>query len=156
MVIEIGTVKWQEYGILVEEAYRQRGGDQMNAAEELEFFLDCFIDLYRNHKDLLRFNRNFDTYVKHAGCTQDQMQPYNEAVSLFADKFHIVFRKAQKDGTLSISIPEKTLFESSLYIMLSVAGKYAEGLVFPPEEERDRIEELVMLKRMILNIYAKK
>ena len=155
MVIEIGTVKWQEYGIRVEDAYRQRGGARMNAAEELEFFLDSFIDLYQNHKDLLRFNRNFDTYVKHAGCTQEQMRPYNETVSLFADRFHTVYRKAQEDGTLRIGISEKMLFESSLYIMLSVAGKYAEGLIYPPEEERDRTEELVMLKRMILNAYAK-
>ena len=73
MVIEIGTKKWQEYYPEEEEAFRRCGGAGMTAVEEMEFFPDWFIDLYRNHKDILRFNRNFDTYVKHGGCTAEQM-----------------------------------------------------------------------------------
>ena len=126
----------------------------MNAAEELDFFLDSFIDLYSSHKDILRFNRNFDSYVKHEGCTEEQMRPYNETVSVFADKFHIVYKKAKEDGTLSINISEKKLFVNSLYIMLSVAGKYAEGLIYPPGYEQDMTEELYILKHMILNAYS--
>ena len=38
-----------------------------------------------------------------------------------------------------------------LYIMVSVAGKYAEGLVYPPDGEQDRTDGLLMLKRMILD-----
>ena len=154
MIIEIGTRKWQAYYLLVEEAYRARGGDALNAAEELEFFLDCFIDLYRGHRDVLRFNRNFDTYVKHEGATEEQMRPYNEAVTAFADKFHTVYRKAREDGTLTIRISERKLFFTTMYLMLSVAGKYAEGLIYPPGEDRDMTEELFLLKHMVLEFYA--
>ena len=154
MVIEIATAKWQEYYVEVEKAFQKCNGDSMNAAEELEFFLNCFIDLYQHHKDILRFNRNFDTYVKHKECTKEQMQPYNEAAHVFEHKFHSIYRKAQEDGTLSINISEKKLFVNLLYIMLSVAGKYAEGLIYPPDEDRDMTEELVMLKRMVLRYYS--
>lgn len=41
-------------------------------------------------KDVLKFNRNFDTYVKHQECTAEQMRPYNEAVGVFAHKFHMI------------------------------------------------------------------
>ena len=156
LVIEIGTRKWQEYFLKVESAYEKQDGDAMNAAAELEFFLDCVIDLYRNHKDILRFNRNFDTYVKHEGCTQEQMRPYNETVTIFADKFHRLYSKAREDHTLNIRISEKTMFLNLMYIMLSVAGKYAEGLVYPPDEERDMSEELEMLKQMIWDAYVRK
>ena len=156
LVIEIATKKWREYYDKVEEAYIRRGGSTMNAAEELECFLDSFIDLYRNHKDILRFNRNFDVYVKHEGCTVEQMRPYNDMVSVFAQKFHVVYSKARKDGTLVIGISEKKLFVNTLYIMLSVAGKYAEGLIYPPDYEQDMTEELYMLKHMIMNTYAAK
>ena len=154
LVIEIATKKWQEYYVRVEEEYEKRGGNAMNAAEELDFFLDSFIDLYRSHKDILRFNRNFDSYVKHEGCTEEQMHSYNETVSVFADKFHVVYKKAKEDGTLTINISEKKLFVNSLYIMLSVAGKYAEGLIYPPGYEQDMTEELYILKHMILNAYS--
>ncbi len=156
MVIELATKKWIEHYKEVEEYYQKAGGDSMNAAEELEFFLDSFINLYRNHKDLLRFNRNFDTYVIHEKCTEKQMKPYNDAVSIFAEKFHTVYKKAQEDGTLSIKVSEKKLFVNIMYIMLSVAGKYAEGLVYPPHAERDMTEELFLLKHMIFDSYAKR
>ena len=128
----------------------------MTAAENLEFYLDCYIELYRNHKDLLVFNRNFDTYVKHEGCTKEQMAPYNEAVSAYAKRFHKLYQKAKEDGTLDVRISERKLFINTMYIMLSVAGKYAEGLIYPMDYKQDMMEELIMLKNMILDTYAVK
>ena len=155
LVIELGTVLWRKYYVEVEKAYAARGGAAMNAAEEMEFFVDSIIELYRSHKDVLRFNRNFDTYVKHQECTAEQMRPYNEAVEVFAKKFRTVYRKAKKDGTLDIRVSEKRLFVNTLYTVLSVAGKYAEGLVYPPDGEHDMTEELLMLKRMIVDSMRK-
>ena len=156
LVIEIGTRKWIEYHDYVEAEYQRRGGETMTAAENLEFYLDCYIELYRNHKDLLVFNRNFDTYVKHEGCTKEQMAPYNEAVSAYAKRFHKLYQKAKEDGTLDIRISERKLFINTMYIMLSVAGKYAEGLIYPMDYKQDMMEELIMLKNMILDTYAVK
>ena len=154
LVIEIGTRKWLEYHKEVAKAYQQRGGASMTAAENLEFYLDCYIELYRNHKDILVFNRNFDTYVKHEGCTAEQMAPYNEAVSMYAKRFHGLYTKAKEDGTLNIKISERKLFINTMYIMLSVASKYAEGLIYPMDYKQDMTEELFMLKRMILDTYV--
>ena len=156
LVIELATKKWIEYYAEVEKAYAARGGEKMNAAEEMEFFIDSIIELYRSHKDVLKFNRNFDTYVKHEECTAEQMRPYNEAVNVFAHKFHVVYLKAQKDGTLDLRIPEKRLFVNTLYTVLSVAGKYAEGLIYPSDEHHDMTGELVMLKEMILKAVTKR
>ena len=156
LVIELGTVLWRKYYVEVEKAYAARGGAEMNAADEMEFFLDSIIELYRSHKDVLRFNRNFGTYVKHQECTAEQMRPYTEAVNVFATKFHTVYRKAKKDGTIDTRIPEKRLFVGTLYAVLSVAGKFAEGLVYPPDGEHDMTEELLMLKRMIVDSMREK
>ena len=154
MVIEIGTRKWQEYYIEVEEEFAKLGMENSTAAEELEFFLDCFIRLYIHHKDILRFNKNFDSYVIHEGCTEEQMRPYNEAVTVFAEKFHRLFSKVKEDDTLAVRVSEKKMFVNTMYIMLSVAGKYAEGLVYPRDADKDMTEELYMLKAMILNAYS--
>ena len=156
LVIEIGTKKWREYYAEVEKAYAERGGEGMTAAQELEFFLDSIIELYRSHRDVLKFNRNFDTYVKHEECSAEQMRPYNEAVNMFAKKFHTVYRKAQEDGTLDVGVSEPMLFVNLLYVMLSAAGKYAEGLIYPPDGDHDMSAELLMLKRMILDSLSRR
>ena len=151
LVIEIGTNIWKRYYAEVEKEYARLNGPAMNAAEELEFFLDSIIELYRSRRDVLRFNRNFDTYVQHERCTAAQMRPYNDAVAVFAKKFHTVVRKARADGSLRIPVSEPRLFVTLLYTMLSGAGKYAEGLVYPPDGERDMTDELEAIKRMILD-----
>lgn len=36
------------------------------AAEEFNFCLEAFLNLYRNHKDIMRFNRFFNIYIQTA------------------------------------------------------------------------------------------
>lgn len=156
LVIAIGIRQWENYYREVEKLYAARGVGRMTAGDEFEFYLDCYIHLYKEHKDILRFNRNFVTYVRHEGATAEQMRTYNDIVNIFAKKFHIIYLKAEKDGTLMTDIPEDKLFVSTMHTMLSVAGKYAEGFIYPDNENRDMTEELIMLKNMILNTYTTK
>ena len=154
LVIAIGAKIWKEYAVKVEKMYRERGGDAMNAAEELAFFLDCFIDLYQNHKDILRFVRNFETYIRHENVSKEDLAVYNTVVDGFARKFHAVYQKAEKDGTLKLGLPETEFFPTILYIMLSASEKFAEGLVYQPENEKDMTRELELLKNLILRAYS--
>ncbi len=154
LVIAIGADIWKKYAVKVEKMYRARGGDAMNAAEELAFFLDCFLDLYQNHKDILRFVRNFETYIRHENVSKEDLAVYNTVVDGFARKFHAVYQKAEKDGTLKLGLPETEFFPTILYIMLSASEKFAEGLVYQPENEKDMTRELELLKNLILRAYS--
>ena len=154
LVIAIGADIWKKYAVKVEKMYRARGGDAMNAAEELAFFLDCFIDLYQNHKDILRFIRNFETYIRHENVSKEDLAVYNTVVDGFARKFHAVYQKAEKDGTLKLGLPETEFFPTIMYIMLSASEKFAEGLVYQPENEKDMTRELELLKNLILRAYS--
>ena len=154
LVIAIGADIWKKYAVKVEKMYRARGGDAMNAAEELAFFLDCFIDLYQNHKDILRFVRNFETYIRHENVSKEDLTAYNTVVDGFARKFHAVYQKAEQDGTLKLGLPETEFFPTIMYIMLSASEKFAEGLVYQPENEKDMTGELELLKNLILRAYS--
>ena len=59
LVLAIGTWAWQRY---LEQVGALDGAEKKTAcaAENVAFFLDAFLDLYRNHKDLLRFNQFFN------------------------------------------------------------------------------------------------
>ena len=89
-VIAIASRQWVEYNVEVERMYAERGGNSLNGRDEFEFLLDCFIDLYKNHKNLLVFNLNFTAYVKHENADAAQMQLYNDTIKVFADKFYSV------------------------------------------------------------------
>ena len=154
LVIDIGTRQWQEYFVDIQEKRAQRNIDQMTAAENLEFYLSFYIDLYNNHKNLLRFNSNFNSYVMHEGVTAEQLKPYLKSIGSIAVLFHELYEKGKKDGTIRTDMPEEKMFASTAHIMLAVAVRYAQGLLYSAENETDRNEEFNLLKKMILTEFV--
>lgn len=152
--IAIAAKKWEEYFLEVEEEYKRRGGELMNAAEELDFYLGCYVTLYREHRDILRFNQNFNSFVSHEKATPEQMQVYGASVLNFVKKFHLLYEKAKADGTVRIDQPEEKMFVSTMHIMLAVSARFAEGVLYRSGSDADLTEELMQLKRMLTTHYS--
>ena len=154
LVLDIGAKKWDVFGAYVLRLREERDISSKTAAEEFAFYLDCYIELYRNHKDLLRFNQNFNNYVQHEGATKEQLAPYIAAIGSFVRMFHALYEKSKLDGTLRTDLPEDKMFAATSHIMLAVAVRYAQGLIYDAESEADRTEEFEMLKRALLREFA--
>ena len=154
-LVAIGAKKWEEFFQEVETEFDRRGGELMNAAEELDFYLNAYILLYREHPDLLRFNQNFNGYVQHEQATDEQLRDYLRAAEPFAKKFHRVYEKGVRDGSIRTDEPEQIMFHTTMHIMLAVAGRFAQGVVVRTDDPEDLTKELMILKRMILSQYLK-
>ena len=153
-VLDIGTRKWEEYGAYAAKKREERRADEMTAAEELAFYFDFYIDLYQNHKDLLRFNQSFNSFVRHEGATAEQLRPYTDSIGRLAAFFRGVYEKGRRDGTIRTEQSEEKMFAATAHIMLAVAVRYAQGLLYSAEHEEDRTEEFQMLKRLLLREYV--
>lgn len=154
-VIAVGAKKWAEYFLEIENEYVRRGGEMMSAAEELEFYLSAYILLYREHKDILRFNQNFNGYVIHEGATAEQLADYLRAVEPFLKKFHRLYEKGRQDGSIRTDEPEQAMFNATMHIMLAVCSRFAQGVLYRSGDPEDLTRELMILKRMIMNRYVK-
>ena len=154
LVIAIYTWKWDEY---IGERDSARGPDGfagMSAAEQLAWYLDSFVDLYRSHADVLRFNYFLNPYLQREGVTPEQRQAYLAVAAAIRASFHELYEKALQDGTLRRDLPEEFLFSSSFHIMLAAATRYAAGLVYLPDGGTEPEEELVFLRDALLRRYA--
>ena len=121
----------------------------MTAAEEFDYFLESFLDLYRNHKDILRFNQFYNVYIQSEGISEEEKQPFTDVINALERWFETVYRKGQRDGTLRTELPEKQLFSATLHLMLAAVTRYAVGLLYEPEGAADPTSELILLKEMI-------
>lgn len=155
LVLEIGAHEWEKFSEHLMRRREENDVASKTAAEEFGFYLDCYIELYRERKDLLRFNQNFNNYVQHEGATKEQLTPYIAAIGSFARMFHELYKKAERDGTVRTELPEEKMFAATSHIMLAVAVRYAQGLLYSAKDERDMTEEYELLKRMILREYVK-
>ena len=153
LVIAISTWAWSTY---LEESEKQKAYSESldrTAAEMFDFFLDSFIDLYRNHRDLLRFNQFFNIYLASGEISKEEMQPYMNMIHGLEMRFGSIYRKARQDETLRTDLPEKEMFSTTLHLMLAVVTRYAVGLVY---NETMDAEELQIQKELLMHRYIRK
>ena len=153
LVIAISTWKWKEYITWHNNLLSAEEMEKLTGAEWLKFYIGSFLELYRNHKDMLRFNYNFNSFLAYQKGTAEQKQPYQKMVDVLAVQFHQLYERGSKDGTLNTDIPEHTMFSSVFHIMLAAVTRYAVGLAIVNESEPEN--ELVMLADMMLSKFTK-
>lgn len=152
LVIAIGTWKWQEYIDGSRQRFPAQVRERMSAREYVETYLDVFLDLYRNHRDLLRFNHYFNSYIEKEHVTPEQMRPYREMIEDLVRRFHGPFARSG-DGTLRPGLSEKSVMSSIIHIMLAAVTRYAVGLayVMPGTNPED---ELILLRNALLREFT--
>lgn len=154
-VIAVATWKWEQF---FEENRKRReasGFDAFTAVQIFEFYLDSFLEMYRNYKELLRFNQFFNLYVKSADIDADTLKPYSIVIEELKDQFDDLYRRAEQDKTLRTDIPIEEMFSTTLHLMLAAVTRYAIGLVYVPEAGTDTEAELSVLKEMLLDRFRR-
>ena len=149
LVLAINTWCWEKH---LNEMVRKLDTREATAAEEYEYLLDSFLELYRTNRALLRFNQFFNVYVQRECVTAQKLRPFIGVVDALAERFHAVYAQALLDGALRTDIPEKEIFSATLHLMLAAVTRYAVGLVY--DAGIDPEKELEMLKDMLMERYC--
>lgn len=153
LVVAIATRKWKEFIDWHNSLLSAEEMQSLTGAQYLKFFVDSFLELYRHHKDILRFNYEFNAFVRGVEWTDEQKLPYLQMVNKLGEQFHELYERGTKDGTLNTDIPEQTMFSSTFHIMLAAVTRYAAGLAVV--NENDPESELVMLGDLLLSRFTK-
>ena len=152
LVIAVAGRQWEQFMAENRKRSPDENFDGMTAEEVFVFYLDSFLELYRNHRDLLRYNQLFNVYIQSVNVDPGAMRPYEEMIRNLAKRFHIVYEKAERDHTIRTDVPEMELFSTTLHLMLAAVTRYAVGLAFRPEGF-DALKELEFQKEAILAQY---
>ena len=152
LVMAISTWAWDTYAKENERIETEASKPDRTAAEIFESYLDSFLDLYHNHRNLLRFNQFFNVYLVSEDISEEEMGPYLDMVRGLERRFDKIYQKALQDGTLRTDIPQRKMFSATLHLMLAVVTRYAVGLVY--NEDSDPEEELLMQKDMLMRRFV--
>jgi len=146
--IAISAYAWNSYN---QRKYEETDAGARSAAERYRFWLDSFLELYREHQDLLRYNQFFNVYVANKEIPDEQMEPFNRVIKALEARFHGLYELGKQDGTLKTDVPEEEIFSTTLHLMLAATTRYAVGLVY---ESRDPEKELERLKGMLIREFT--
>lgn len=153
LVVAVAAQKWNQ----IREENRKRVPNmdvsKLTAIELFGFYLDSFLAMYRNHRDLLRFNQFFNIYIQSENIDHDVMKPYEDIIIDLRTAFHMIYVKAEHDHTFRTDEPEEEVFSKTLHLMLAAVTRYAVGLVYIPENGFSDIKELEYQRDLLLERY---
>ena len=152
--LAIAEWKWSEFFAENRKRSSIRHLEEKTAADILEFYLDSFLELYRNHKALLRFNQLFTIYIRSENIDADIVAAYRSLMQHITEYFHVMYAKAKQDGTIRTDMPEEKMLSVTIHLMLAAVTRYAVGLVYRPEGSFDDEKELETLKRILYQEYT--
>ena len=156
LLLEISAWKWGEF-FRANRKRRPAGGfDRRTAAEMFDFYLDSYLEVYRNYKDLLRFNQMFNIYLRSEEVERGHVDVYQGLMKPITDFVHLLYEKAKVDGTLRTDISETEILSTTIHLMLAAVTRYAIGLVYEPADGFDDLKELESLKEMLFLRYTTK
>ena len=147
--VAIAEWKWGEF---FQENRKRRPNDNFEdktAADMLDFYLESFLELYRKHKALLRFNQLFNIYIRAENIDTGTVDAYRGLMQPIVEYFHVIYEKAKQDGTVRTDISETEMLSTTIHLMLAAVTRYAVGLVYQPEDGFDAEQELEAQKRML-------
>lgn len=153
LVIAVCAREWKEYMDELDRIRPISSVGEIPAIDRLIFTMDGYIDMYRNHKDLLQYNDNFNYYVSHMGVKKDneRLTEFHDALYSVNTRLHMMYEKAKADHTFRTDIPEEEFMRVTVHTMMAACEYYVEGFIWGSEENRDYTPELLILKEMILN-----
>ena len=154
LVVAISVRKWGEYISANNGRLTPEEQERMSGAQHLRWYMDSFLDLYRNHRDILCFNYEFNSFLRSELTSPEQKYAYMQMVDELGRFFHDVYEKGMRDGSLRKDISEEVMFSSSFHIMLAAVTRYAVGLVYILDQGSDPESELEMLKELLLSRYT--
>lgn len=154
LVVAVSTWIWTRFLERKQENRPRPGFQNKTAAQEFDYYLDSFLELYRNQRDLLRFNQFFNVYICAEHIGSETLSPYRDMINGLKKRFHIIYEKAALDHTVRTDVPEHEVFRATLHLMLAAVTRYAVGLVYSDESEEETMNELLMLKKALLREYT--
>lgn len=152
-VIAVGSACWN----IIDEETRKKstriGIFKKSVKEQFSYFLESFIDLYREHRDLLCFNYDFNRYIQTSDVKSEELRTHIHSIEVFRASFSGIYERGMQSGELRKDVTEEQMFSASVHLMLAAATRYAVGLVYKAHTDRD-LEELELLKEMLLREFT--
>lgn len=151
LVIEVCGKKWKDVFDKLDESRPISSVGEISALDRLIFTLDSYIEMYRNYKELLCYNDNFNHYVSRVGRDNEHLAAFHESLYSVNVRLHNMFEKAKEDKSFRTDIPEGEFLRVTVQTMMGAGEHYAKGFIWGSEKGRDYTPELLRIKEMILN-----
>ena len=80
LVIAVCADIWKAYLDQLDGTRPISSVQEIPAVGRFVFTLDSYIEMYQNHKDLLKYNDNFNNYVTHQNVEEKDLEEFHDSL----------------------------------------------------------------------------
>ncbi len=150
LVVAISAAAWSREWALAAERCGMEKLLHFTAYEMIRYYTDWTISLYLRQPALLRFSENYKAFICRQRTQMKNLQAHLGPLQPVRAAFHAAYLRAREDRSIRTDVSEDVLFSVVAVGMLSMAERYAQGVVWASRSNADYTEELRIVQEMIL------
>lgn len=131
----------------------QQGADtlaQMDPYQLFEVYANTIIGLYLEHPQVLRYSANYKTYIRRENVPEGMLGEHLDPLRPIAELFLGSCKAAATGTPVRTDVSPEKMFSFLALTMLTMAERYAQGLVWTEVPEGAHADDLVQLKKLLL------
>lgn len=131
----------------------QQGADtlaQMDPYQLFELYANTIIGLYLERPQILRYSANYKTYIRRENVPEGMLGEHLDPLRPIAELFLGSCKVAATGAPVRTDVSLEKMFSFLALTMLTMAERYAQGLVWTEVPEGAHADDLVQLKNLLL------
>ena len=131
----------------------QQGADtlaQMDPYQLFELYANTIIGLYLERPQVLRYSANYKTYIRRENVPEGMLGEHLDPLRPIAELFLGSCKAAVASTPVRTDVSPEKMFSFLALTMLTMAERYAQGLVWTEVPEGAHADDLVQLKNLLL------
>lgn len=133
---------------------RERQGEdtlaQMNPYQLFEVYATIIIGLYLERPQVLRYSANYKTYIRREDVPEGTLGEHLDPLRPVAELFLGSCKAAATSTPVRTDVSPEKMFSFLALTMLTMAERYAQGLVWAEAPEGAHADDLMQLKNLLL------
>ena len=154
LVVEIEVEKINSFIIKITKGLKEFFPGK-KAIDGIDYLLSWFAYLYKNERDWLKFDSNFDGYVQQefSENEQDILSDYYICLEKLGDLLNIVYEQGKIDHSIKMDQTKEKMFFHLMYSMLSITERLALGIIFYDSDSEEALNLIEMQRKMVVEAY---
>lgn len=123
---------------------------QMDPYQLFELYANTIIGLYLERPQILRYSANYKTYIRRENVPEGMLGEHLDPLRPIAELFLGSCKAAATGTPVRTDVSPEKMFSFLALTMLTMAERYAQGLVWTEVPEGAHADDLVQLKNLLL------
>lgn len=123
---------------------------QMDPYQLFELYANTIIGLYLERPQILRYSANYKTYIRRENVPEGMLGEHLDPLRPIAELFLGSCKVAATGTPVRADVSPEKMFSFLALTMLTMAERYAQGLVWTEVPEGAHADDLMQLKNLLL------